>query len=1360
MKKVTRQFFAVLMVLVFAFGTMPTVFARNYLHDGYDVNAYDIDAHDATFAPLSGILVNFNANGGTILAGNESRFTATGGDTIGAGNMPVNPIRPGFTFIHWNTRADGDGTAFTATTPVTDSITVYAQWGFEVSFHGNGANLLEGNDPNNPAHFLSRFVPTGRDVNTTYGISWVNDPTRPAFVFVGWYDIDAAIGGTRFTADTAITRNTPLFARWTPAPNLTVTFDLQGGTLGGGHTATRQAVAGISISNSSIAPHNLNQGITWPQSAPFVSRPNMTLANWRTQPNGAGTFFAPAGGATAGDSATVAVTQNITVYANWVYRVQFRTTATGLPTNRDFPITSTNGTVNSHAAGMPPDPTRIGATFLGWFLATSYTAAQTGGTPFTGNEIITANTNVWARWDTPPVEGVEVTFSANGGTFPFGGGNTQVRVVGRGFTVSQTVGVSMPYFPNRPGYVFMGWFPTGEYPQLNVHTNRFTLQTTVNDTMTVYARWSPYAVVTFRTQSGINIYLAHRNVPIGFTFRHMANVWGAIEHGSPDPSRYAIFSNLLFPRPGYNLQVWSTVPNPTSMRNYHEQLQPDTVVTGDMTAHFVGTVDITFNNNVPGNTSTLHRRPTLGESFVSSHAHPLNYVGFPVPGPGHFDGHQEWIVFERVDLTWPTIDPVTPHRLDWYRGPEAYWGTDREGRWVHPDFRPNSPNPPEYYVFYWPLLDYYIPIYRHWPQLNRQNFAFRGFNTMANGTGQWATSSTVFTQPTTLFAIWSPNIVFHSGVAPADVILPENAYRNSPSGTPLGAAWPPNPVWPGQTFNSWNTHRNGTGMTYDSTVPINFGRTLFAVWNSTVVFDPNGGNMIGNDIAVVISGSPLGGAIPPAPTRYGYSFVGWNSARNGDGTTYSATAPSVTAGITLYAQWIPIIGTPPVDEDFFYIINFRRESISFGNEFYFAQLDADRNIRECVNGNAIMLPATRSEITVIFNRRADRIRVDRGCWGMTMTGEVCLRRNLRRGGYIGVRRRLPNNTHELIAIIEIPARPSHREIRVHRRDIFLPSQLDAYGQYQPGQMIRNLTDELIEVQFGLDNNFSIHTNLPIRTLLLTPNAVFPMRHDSLPRGARGAYRVAPVEQNNFVTVDGGRRCVRELLLRGVTEVDGVPLELGEGNFPSRPVRFRIPNQPNAPATASMVVAPGRGANPRFITRTTAHMRVLLGEYNDNLVWGQLSANMTIPALAELFNDGGWTKTRRGDYYEFELRIFRNGRTVSAPGFLRIDVSEFVVSPPVSPYTVVDYDSVDYAYTVADDDYDAANYATASDNAYDTPDYAYTASDYYYDVADYDYTVNDDYTVVDDYAVYSDYSTQGDYYTLDDNDYTNDYVVTD
>ncbi len=69
--------------------------------------------------------VTFSANGGSTAA-NPSAMTAEEGKPLGS--LPTAPTRSGYIFTGWSTKADGSGSTFTATTIVTDDITVYAQW--------------------------------------------------------------------------------------------------------------------------------------------------------------------------------------------------------------------------------------------------------------------------------------------------------------------------------------------------------------------------------------------------------------------------------------------------------------------------------------------------------------------------------------------------------------------------------------------------------------------------------------------------------------------------------------------------------------------------------------------------------------------------------------------------------------------------------------------------------------------------------------------------------------------------------------------------------------------------------------------------------------------------------------------------------------------------------------------------------------------------------------------------------------------------------------------------------------------------------------------------------------------------------
>lgn len=71
------------------------------------------------------VTVTFDKNGGDTEA-DPASITVTSGSTVGT--LPTEPTRANHTFLGWNTRADGQGEAFTTTTPVISDITVYAQW--------------------------------------------------------------------------------------------------------------------------------------------------------------------------------------------------------------------------------------------------------------------------------------------------------------------------------------------------------------------------------------------------------------------------------------------------------------------------------------------------------------------------------------------------------------------------------------------------------------------------------------------------------------------------------------------------------------------------------------------------------------------------------------------------------------------------------------------------------------------------------------------------------------------------------------------------------------------------------------------------------------------------------------------------------------------------------------------------------------------------------------------------------------------------------------------------------------------------------------------------------------------------------
>ena len=192
-------------------------------------------------------------------------------------NLPVPPERPGYTFLGWNTQADGAGAGFGTDTPVTDDIRIYAMWSHDdymVTYapgeHGNW-------DPADSAY-------------TTGGLKY-GDPTPPepaatpgdpGWTFTGWFPAPAA----------TVTGDATYVAQWS-RDEYTVVFDRNDGS------TDTQAVSGLYYDESIDAAGKYIPGD--PQ------RPGYIFKGWNTEDDGSGSYF----------DATVPVTEDTTVYAIW-----------------------------------------------------------------------------------------------------------------------------------------------------------------------------------------------------------------------------------------------------------------------------------------------------------------------------------------------------------------------------------------------------------------------------------------------------------------------------------------------------------------------------------------------------------------------------------------------------------------------------------------------------------------------------------------------------------------------------------------------------------------------------------------------------------------------------------------------------------------------------------------------------------------------------------------------------------------------------------------------------------------------------------------------------------------------------------
>ncbi|MCL2397083.1 MAG: InlB B-repeat-containing protein [Defluviitaleaceae bacterium] len=925
--------------------------------------------------PELGIVVIFNPNGGQTIYGHETRTTRTGdanSGTIGAGYMPEPPTHPGvYRFVGWTMVQNSIATAdrFTGSTVVNaPGITVFALWGHQVTFHGGGGAL---NIINSPGSLVGchgpRLIVSGQSIGSTPGVFVPNAPNHPGHTFAGWFiDNDPA---RPFTAATVVNGDLEVHARWEEIPRHTVTFDVQGGqlstelappapaTVRHPHSLTRTAVQGRSVEHSSRNPYFLNQGIGWPRSAPEVlpagPTAGMTLEGWWTQPNGwngTGDRWAPAGVLNLanesvlpqpGGAATTVVTEDITVFANWVYRVTFHPNVgymnlghanslydAGFPNprvadvNRNHfrDLTVQGGTINANGqlynrnsntaqpVGMPADNIMIrpGFIFMGWWNMQLNPSVAMGNEPpeaqeFLGTTPVNTSKTVYARWI--PRTHVTITFDTNNGQWVADDTDDRYVNLPSGAYINNYGPASMPAMPlvpPAPGYMFAGWFvcPDGT-------GDRFTPSTQVPDDITVYARWLPYITLAVCTNGGTSNLIRYRNFPVGVTLYDMNLIWRD-HHGPPTTTGAQLnLYDLVWmgnsgvtTRPGHHLnapQVWNTAADGNG--DLFTRLMPitqDMAVNGVFTIYAQWAITVIFNDN----------RSSIGAGTNEDD----NILGRNAAGVN-----------------------TAAHRT------QVLLGRSFENNHLHPNTHPSThPASPNF-----PMIGRMVS-----PQDTILDLTFssasintfvRGWNTQPDGLGEWFYHDTIITSgPLTLYGIWSETLAFHPGVAPPSAI--PYGHRLSPitpfTPGPLAEGHFANvderfggtdPQWPGFTFVGWSDQLNGGVGSQDIIpgMPRTFPFTIYAQWHALLWFDATGGMItpdVGPAVPEMLSSArvfvPLAGAIVNTPARQNWQFAEWNTNRWGlrddDGLVYNTgTVVTVTRdnrdapinGERLFAQW-------------------------------------------------------------------------------------------------------------------------------------------------------------------------------------------------------------------------------------------------------------------------------------------------------------------------------------------------------------------------------------------------------------------------------------------------------------------------
>ena len=432
-----------------------------------------------------------------------ANWTGHTGDTqaIGANGWTVD----GYTFIGWNTSADGKGTAYAPGTTwiANGTLTLYAQWTpgqAGLTYDGNGATGGK-TDP--------QTGKTDEKINVRD-----NGFTRDGYTFVTWNtQADCKGNAVKPNSEWTLRGSSTLYACWAGNAQ-TLTYHGNGAT--GGNTAAQSGKTGDELTTNA-------NGFT---------RDGYTFVRWDTAKDGSGTAY---GEGKNGVSQYVMKPAGNDLYAIWKANpatIQYR---------NDWPNTTgstpdTTGNTGDTVTISQNSFDRPGYTFTGWSTSKRGDPSLQPGDKHT---LEPRTTTVWAQWKADPAH---LVYNSNIGTV----GSETKTVDG---VVDQTVKtITNPF--DRPGYTFSGWntqadgkgkaYATGADYVLTAND-----KSTPKNTSVLYAQWKINgASLKFNPNGGIG----HVDDVTGDAFSTVT-----IPGDAKEPK---------ITRPGYRFVGWSTEKNP------------------------------------------------------------------------------------------------------------------------------------------------------------------------------------------------------------------------------------------------------------------------------------------------------------------------------------------------------------------------------------------------------------------------------------------------------------------------------------------------------------------------------------------------------------------------------------------------------------------------------------------------------------------------------------------------------------------------------------------------------------------------------------------------------------------------------
>ena len=874
-------------------------------------------------------------------------------------------IRPGYTFIGWNDRADGSGTSYMAesskTWTVAGNINLYAQWKpniYTITLDCQGATTV------GPTHFYTKYN-TGiyATLDCSTAISSIEIPTKTGYRFGGYYTeqngqgeqyIDAS--GSIVCDDITFLQDTALYAHWI-VNSCSILYDANGGT---GTMESTLAIYGTSVT---LLPNK------------FI-RTGYVFKGWSTNANGAVEYT---------DKQTIdnfsIDGSNLKLYAVWeanVYWVSLDAQDAEMPGTISYYVKYNEGNYTTadcttKLSGIT-NPQRTGYTFRGYYTEKNGTGTQyidSTGKILTETISFTEDTTLYAHWTRNTYT---IQYHANGGT---GSMADTIVIYGTSITLSANAFINT-------GYTFKGWAvsSTGNV----VYTDKESVMNLTEEngvSINLYAVWdaNSYKVI-FDTNGGIDseiskIYKYGDVVDLSIIaekpgYRFVG--WSPLKNARiPLPSYvmkdknvtlYAVYTIPVsdvenHDYPSYSkteaisedevfLRVWIK-GNPAIVKEYPLTYKED--INPMIYQYELPPTDINFFVNGrefyyqliaydnAGNYAVLHEGGSSGETKIPESEE------IPKPLAKYLQTVKHY-KYKAITDTWEWFATTTENVKEgevfypsYVTPPIGYYTSDKDNGSTVTGL--NTYN--AYYRPYAYTLTFharggscdtpsktvtYGGYYGTLPTPERPGYIFTEWNADENGTGEKVSSSNIYgiTSDSMIYAQWKPNVyrisLNGSGAETAGTKVYYEQYNTDnytdfDCTTIISTITPPTKT--GYMFKGYFTETDGNGMRYiDETGRIIAKNTafledttLYAHWEAnryTITFHANGG--MGTMECLNPSYGEVVNLSSNTFEKAGYRFIGWAISEKGsvmyeDRQEVSNLTSVNNDTISLYAVWKP-----------------------------------------------------------------------------------------------------------------------------------------------------------------------------------------------------------------------------------------------------------------------------------------------------------------------------------------------------------------------------------------------------------------------------------------------------------------------